>query len=105
MNGTIGKIAAIGFGLTLMAIGVVLLVLPGPGLVLIFLGVGVLASHFVWARWLVKKVKQLAAWAKNWIAKKRGKTPVTPVALDGPTRTSGNLDDDSNEPPFLNREP
>ena len=36
-------------GGALIVIGVVLLVLPGPGLVLIALGVAVLASEFAWA--------------------------------------------------------
>ena len=40
-------VAAVGG--TLITVGVVLLVLPGPGLLLIALGVAVLASEFAWA--------------------------------------------------------
>lgn len=36
-------------GCTLIGVGVVLLVLPGPGLLLIALGVAVLATEFAWA--------------------------------------------------------
>lgn len=44
-------------GLTLVIIGIALLVLPGPGLVTIALGLGVLSLEFVWAKHLFKKMK------------------------------------------------
>src|SRR5208282_6030869 len=37
------------FGFTLLAIGVVLLITPGPGWVVIFAGLAVLAAEFLWA--------------------------------------------------------
>lgn len=37
-------------GWTLAAIGVVLLVVPGPGMLLILAGVALLAPHYAWAR-------------------------------------------------------
>lgn len=37
-------------GATVVATGVALLVLPGPGLLVIALGVGILATEFAWAR-------------------------------------------------------
>src|SRR3954447_9712198 len=40
-------------GLAIVAIGVVLLVLPGPGLVVVVAGLAVLATEYEWAsRWL-----------------------------------------------------
>jgi hypothetical protein len=40
-------------GLTLVLVGAALIVLPGPGLLVIAIGIGVLATEFVWAtRWL-----------------------------------------------------
>lgn len=36
-------------GSALIVVGIILLVLPGPGLLLIALGVAVLASEFAWA--------------------------------------------------------
>jgi hypothetical protein len=33
-------------------------VLPGPGLITIFLGLGVLAAEFVWARRLLNHLKE-----------------------------------------------
>jgi tellurite resistance protein TerC len=44
-------------GLTLLLCGVVMLVTPGPGLLLILAGLGLLAVEFVWARRLLRKIK------------------------------------------------
>lgn len=45
------------FGFTLLMLGVVMIVLPGPGLITILLGLGILAAEFVWARRLLNHVK------------------------------------------------
>jgi uncharacterized protein (TIGR02611 family) len=45
-------------GFTVLLIGIVLLVLPGPAFIVIPLGLVILASEFVWARKLLKKVKR-----------------------------------------------
>lgn len=44
-------------GTTVLLIGVALLVLPGPAFIVIPLGLGILATEFVWARRLLNKVK------------------------------------------------
>jgi uncharacterized protein (TIGR02611 family) len=44
-------------GLTLVLCGVVMLITPGPGLLLIFAGLSMLALEFVWARRLLRKIK------------------------------------------------
>ena len=44
-------------GFTLLAAGVVMLVTPGPGWVVILLGLGLLAAEFVWARRLMDRIK------------------------------------------------
>jgi uncharacterized protein (TIGR02611 family) len=44
-------------GITLLVCGVVMLVTPGPGWLLIFTGLSVLALEFVWARRLVRRIK------------------------------------------------
>jgi uncharacterized protein (TIGR02611 family) len=46
------------FGFTLLALGVVMIVTPGPGWVVILLGLGVLAAEFVWARTLLDRLKE-----------------------------------------------
>lgn len=48
-------IAVIGF--TVLAIGLVMVVLPGPALLVIPLALAILATEFVWARNLINKVK------------------------------------------------
>ena len=44
-------------GFTLLLVGVVMLVTPGPGWLVIFLGLGLLAAEFVWAERLMKRIK------------------------------------------------
>jgi uncharacterized protein (TIGR02611 family) len=46
------------FGFTLLALGALMIVTPGPGWVVILLGLGVLAAEFVWARTLLDRLKQ-----------------------------------------------
>jgi uncharacterized protein (TIGR02611 family) len=45
-------------GFTLLLAGVIMLVTPGPGLLVIFLGLGLLAAEFVWARRLMDRIKR-----------------------------------------------
>ena len=49
-------IAVIGF--TVLLIGIALLVLPGPAIIVIPIGLTILASEFVWARNILKKIKK-----------------------------------------------
>lgn len=44
-------------GFTLLLIGVVMLITPGPGWLVILLGLGLLAAEFVWARRLMDRIK------------------------------------------------
>ncbi len=44
-------------GFTLLLIGVIMLVTPGPGWLVIFLGLTLLAAEFVWARRLMDRMK------------------------------------------------
>ena len=49
--------AAVGGGACILA-GLVLLVLPGPGIPLLIVGLVILATEFVWAESLLRKVKK-----------------------------------------------
>lgn len=42
-------------GTTILLIGVALIVLPGPAVVVIPIGLGILASEFVWARRVMQR--------------------------------------------------
>ena len=50
-------VAIIGF--TLLIVGTAMIVLPGPALILIPLGLTVLATEFLWARSVLKKLKDI----------------------------------------------
>jgi len=44
-------------GFTLLLVGVVMIITPGPGWLVIFLGLGLLAAEFVWARRLMDRIR------------------------------------------------
>jgi uncharacterized protein (TIGR02611 family) len=45
-------------GFTLLALGIVMVVTPGPGALTIIIALGVLAAEFVWARRLLERLKE-----------------------------------------------
>ncbi|HUI53130.1 MAG TPA: PGPGW domain-containing protein [Terriglobales bacterium] len=45
-------------GFTLLGLGAVMLFTPGPGWVVIFLGLTLLAAEFVWAKRLMDRMKE-----------------------------------------------
>ncbi|HUE38116.1 MAG TPA: PGPGW domain-containing protein [Candidatus Binatia bacterium] len=45
-------------GTTVLAIGIAMIVLPGPAMVVIPLGLGILAVEFAWARRMLDRLKQ-----------------------------------------------
>lgn len=63
------RIAVTIVGAAVIAIGIVLLPLPGPGWLIIFAGLGILASEYMWARRLLVFVRrQVANWSR-WLAR------------------------------------
>ena len=52
------KVAVAVIGTTVLAFGIALIVLPGPAFVVIPLGLAILATEFLWARRLLRRVKQ-----------------------------------------------
>lgn len=62
-------------GGTVILIGIVMIFTPGPAVVVIPLGLGILATEFVWARNLLKKVKTYLA---EKTARKQNNTEETP---------------------------
>ena len=61
------------FGFTLLAIGVVMIVTPGPGWLTIFLALGVLAAEFVWARRLLERLKEEGVRLRNTVLQRTGR--------------------------------
>jgi len=60
-------IAVIGF--TVLLTGLAMIVLPGPALVVIPIGLAILATEYVWARRLLDRVKSSASSVKVWVSK------------------------------------
>lgn len=61
----IRRLAILVCGLTVMLIGVVMFVTPGPGLLVLPLGLAILAIEFVWARRLLAQVRERAVNIRN----------------------------------------
>lgn len=56
-------------GFTVILVGIAMLVLPGPAMLVIPLGLGILATEFLWARRWLEKMKQKAKKIKNGLQK------------------------------------
>lgn len=56
-------IAVIGF--TVLIAGIVMIVFPGPAIIVIPAGLGILATEFIWARRLLKMAKSTFSKIKN----------------------------------------
>lgn len=52
-------------GITIVVGGIAMLVLPGPGFLVVILGLAILASEFVWARLLLQRARGYAKKAKE----------------------------------------
>jgi tellurite resistance protein TerC len=52
------RVIVIVTGFTILIVGVAMIVLPGPAVLVIPMGLAILASEFVWARKLLDKVKE-----------------------------------------------
>jgi uncharacterized protein (TIGR02611 family) len=65
-------VAIVGF--TVLLLGVVMIVLPGPAFIIIPLGLAILATEFVWAQRLLTKAKAYFEKQRQRVAEKvRGK--------------------------------
>lgn len=62
------RVAVTIVGAAVIAIGIVLLPLPGPGWVIIFAGLGILASEYAWAARLLKWVRTTFVRWTQWLA-------------------------------------
>jgi len=54
----IKRLIKVVFGFTILAAGVAMLVLPGPGWLVIAVALAILAGEYVWARNLLNKLKE-----------------------------------------------
>jgi uncharacterized protein (TIGR02611 family) len=61
------RVIKVVIGFTILLLGGVLLLLPGPGIITIILGLAILGTEFVWAKKLMKQFKNSATNIKNSI--------------------------------------
>ena len=55
---TARRVAVLAVGSTVVLLGVVMLVTPGPGLIVIPVGLAILSVEFAWARLWLRKVRE-----------------------------------------------
>jgi uncharacterized protein (TIGR02611 family) len=60
-------------GFAVLLAGIALLVLPGPGWLLIFIGLAILATEYVWAERLLTAAKRKAEQAKDVVLRKKNR--------------------------------
>jgi tellurite resistance protein TerC len=59
------RVVIIIVGFTILAVGIAMIVLPGPAFVVIPIGLAILATEFVWARTILDRVKERIARMRN----------------------------------------
>ena len=52
-------------GITILAIGILMILSPGPAIIVIPIGLSILASEFIWAEKMLSKFKSKFAWFRN----------------------------------------
>jgi uncharacterized protein (TIGR02611 family) len=57
-------------GLAVVVTGAIMLVVPGPGWAVIFLGIGIWATEFPWARALLKAARRWVTRMTSWIRRR-----------------------------------
>jgi uncharacterized protein (TIGR02611 family) len=71
------RIAVTIAGFVVVLAGVAMLVLPGPGLLVIIAGLAILATEYVWAQRLLKAAQRRFDRAKNAVLRKQPQEPGT----------------------------
>ena len=67
------RIAVTVAGFAVLLAGIALLVLPGPGWLLIFIGLTILATQYMWAERLLTASKRKAEQAKDVVLRKKNR--------------------------------
>ncbi len=71
MNSMVKRVIVGVLGGVITLLGVVALVAPGPGWLIIFTGLGILASEFAWAARLLRQAKNVANQAADAVKIKK----------------------------------
>lgn len=62
-------------GASVVLVGIAMIVLPGPALVVIPLGLGILGTEFIWARRLLRRVRDQAGSAARKVFRNNKRDP------------------------------
>ena len=54
-------------GVTIVLLGLLLVFLPGPGALVILIGLAVLGSEFVWARRVIRRARELGKQGRDYV--------------------------------------
>jgi uncharacterized protein (TIGR02611 family) len=65
------RVGVVVVGAALLLGGLVMMVTPGPGLLLIIAGLAVLATEFAWAQAMLDRAKDAATKAKGAVTRRR----------------------------------
>jgi len=65
------RLIKIVFAFTILIVGIAMLVLPGPGLLVILSALAILSGEFVWARRLMERLKAGAKRAQEVVSGRR----------------------------------
>ncbi len=71
--GSVKRALLIGAGFVTLVLGILMLFLPGPGLLFILVGLGILARELPWARYILIKLKKK-------IRRKKSQAPDLPAS-------------------------
>ena len=82
------RIAVTIAGFAVLLAGVALLVLPGPGWLLIFVGLGILSTEYMWAKRLLDTAKRKADQAKSAVLDRKASRAARKGQPDGVTTTA-----------------
>lgn len=92
------RIAVTTIGLTLVLIGIVMIVAPGPATVVIPIGLAVLGLEYAWARRLLRRIKGYVdagiTQGSAWLG--LGKTVVTPGTIEPQGQSTGHPESHDN---------
>jgi uncharacterized protein (TIGR02611 family) len=99
------RIAVTVAGFAVLLAGVALLVLPGPGWLLIFIGLGILSTEYVWAQKMLNTAKAKAEQAKEAVVNRKNGRAAKREARRNGGAVGAPLEGTPNEPSRLDAEP
>ncbi len=73
-------------GFALLVVGAIMMVTPGPGLIVIIAGLAILASQYAWAERALDAARTRAANAKDAAMRRARRSPGSPASDGNPSK-------------------